>query len=164
MKTPPEETVAEMSARHAKAIRDAGAATEAEMREQESPHPRSIEELAAYVEALATRPHDYGTCVYAMSLAAVAAFNYIAHRLGVTGFQASCADLDILRRTRSIRHGFMVVKAEDLLYPQCDPLPKVLEFIEEQRRELAPVARELLKKETNVAPAVRAHWKELARA
>jgi hypothetical protein len=66
--------------------------TEAEMRDSEAPTHGTVEELAAYVRVLVERPHDYGTCVYAMSLAATAAFNFVAHKLGVTMFQASWGD------------------------------------------------------------------------
>ncbi len=53
-----------------------------------------------------------------MSLAAVAAFYYVSHKLGVTGFQASCADMDFLQRTRSMKSGFKILDYDDLLYPQ----------------------------------------------
>lgn len=58
------------------------------MREAKVPWPHTKEQLTEYVESLVNRTHDYGTCVYAMSMAAEAAFNYVAHHLGVTGFQA----------------------------------------------------------------------------
>ena len=67
--------------------------TESELRDVKVPFFKTIEELTEFVETLAQREHDYGTCVYAMSLSAQGAFNYIAHVLGVTGFQASCAEL-----------------------------------------------------------------------
>jgi len=77
------------------------AQTEKEMREAKEPWPYTEQQLTEYIASLVDRQHDYGTCVYAMSLAAAAAFNYVAHKLGVTGFQSSCADLDFIRRTRS---------------------------------------------------------------
>lgn len=96
----------------------AGAMTEAKMREADVPWPKSEEELMAYVRGLVDRHHDYGTCVYAMSMAAVATFRYVASALEVTGFQASCADMDILRRTRGLKHGFRLVDYGNLLYPR----------------------------------------------
>jgi hypothetical protein len=161
MKKPP--STQEQQRKWDAAIAAAGVETEAELRASKEAHPKTIGELSAYIEKLRDRPHDYGTCVYAMSLAAVAAFNYIAGQLGVTGFQASCADLDVIRRTRGIKHAFMIVKAEDLLYPQCDPLPAVIEFIREQRAELAPEAAKLLKGEHMAHPDVKAHWRELSK-
>jgi hypothetical protein len=157
-----QETLAQMSARQAREIAAAGAATEAEMRAAPEAHPKSIAELSAYVEALAKRPHDYGTCVYAMSLAAVAAFNYIASQLRVTGFQASCADLDVIRRTRGLEHPFAILNAGDLLYPQMDPLGQAAEFLDEVRPTLAPAARKLLASAESAHPDVRRRWREIS--
>src|SRR5574343_1229666 len=91
---------------------------EQEMRESEVPTFDTIEELSKYVAELVSQDHDYGTCCYAMSMSAVAAFNFVAHKLGVTGFQASCADLDILRRTRYLKGPFAIQNYSNLLYPQ----------------------------------------------
>ena len=137
--------------------------SEAEMRESEVPWPESAEDLSAYIAALVDREHDYGTCVYAMSMAAVAAFNHVAKRLGVTGFQASCADMDVLRRTRSIDGPFMVLQAKDALYPQYDLRAKLDEMLSSASDWLATRAREELSKSSaHAAPAVIAHWKKLA--
>lgn len=91
---------------------------EQEMRDTEVPRANTIGELSDYIESLVAKQHDYGTCVYAMSMAATAAFNYVARQLGVTGFQASCADMDVLRRTRRIKGPFMLVDSDKMLYPQ----------------------------------------------
>jgi hypothetical protein len=153
----------EMNARWKKAIAEAGAATEEQMRAAEAPWPKTPDELAQYIASLVDRPHDYGTCVYAMSLAAVAAYNYVASLLGASGFQASCADLDIVRRNRRIKHGFMILEANDLLYPQYDLRAKLEEFIAKNLPELADAAAALLAENGEQgAPAVRAHWKRLA--
>lgn len=105
--------------------------TEEEMRNAEAPRPKSEEELTAYIKSLTDRDHDYGTCVYAMSMAATATFNYVASKLGATGFQASCADLDILRRTRNINGPFIFLKGEDMLFPQYDLPGKLSEAMSE---------------------------------
>jgi len=146
------------------AITEAGAATEQQMHDTEAPWPKSAADLAAYVDTLVNRPHDYGTCSYAMSLAAVAAFNYVGHALGTTGFQATCADLDFLRRTRGYKHGFMIVDPENLLYPQYDPLEDVMKFLgEKKKKELREVAQKKLQESGDVAhPDVVKHWKKMA--
>lgn len=136
--------------------------TEAEMREHTVPTFNTTKELHTYIDALIDRPHDYGSSAYAMSLAATAAFNYVASKLGVTGFQASCADLDILRRTRGIKGSFIILKAEDLLYPQYDLHAKLEKWIGEQRKWLRDEAKKKLDGSHGVA-SVRAHWKKLAR-
>lgn len=139
------------------------AATEAEMREAKAPTPKSPEELATYVESLRAQGHCYGTCVYAMSLAATATFNYMASQLGVTGFQASCADLDILRRTRRMEHGFLILNAANLLYPQYDLARQTREWIAKTRPTLAPAAAKLIADADQfVSPKVLARWRKIA--
>jgi len=137
--------------------------TEKQMRDEKAPWPKTIEELTAYIQSQVEGPHDYGTCVYAMSLAATAAFQFVASTLGTTGFQASCADLDILRRTRLLDGPFMIIKAEDALYPQYDLRGKLEEALESWRPWLSD---EAAKKLANgpAHPNVMAHWRELAKA
>ena len=138
------------------------AQTEAEMREAKDPWPYTREQLLQYIDSLTERSHDYGTCVYALSLGALAAFNYVAHKLGVTGFQSSCADLDFLRRNRSLKGPFILLKAEDALYPQYDLREKLDEALNEWKPWLAEEAEKLLASGT-AHPAVLAHWKNLAK-
>lgn len=139
--------------------------TELEMREEKAPTPTTPEELATYVESLISRDHDYGTCVYAMSLAATAAFNMVAGKLGVTGFQASCADLDIIRRIRHYDGPFMLVNLADHLYPQYDLVRRVAEAIEGNAEWFAKAAAEKLAEgrgALTVHPDVLAHWTRLS--
>jgi hypothetical protein len=139
------------------------AKTEAEMREAKVPWPLTPEQLTEYVESLVHKTHDYGTCCYAMSMAAEAAFNYVAHCLGVTGFQSSCADLDFLRRTRSMKGPFMILKAEDMLYPQYDLPEKLAKAMEEWKPWLKEEAAKKLNGNSTAHPNVISHWKELAK-
>ena len=121
--------------------------TEKEMREAKVPWPKTIEELVEYINSLTDRTHDYGTTVYAMSMAATAAFYYAAHKVGSSGFQASCADLDILRRTRGFKAGFAILNYENLLYPQClnsDHFPTHEELLKENKETLSKLAKETL--------------------
>lgn len=141
------------------------ATTEKEMREAKEQWPKTIGELEEYIESLVNRKHDYGTCVYAMSLAAVATFNYVAHKLGTTGFQSSCADLDILKRTRNLKHGFRILDYGKLLYPQflnSEHFPTHEELLEENKDKLARVARENLIEGPNAHPEVKARWEYIA--
>lgn len=154
-------------AEQAAAIAEAGVQTEAEMREATPPTFESAEALTDYIRGLTDRPHDYGTCVYAMSLAATAAFNFVAVQLGVTGFQASAADLDILRRTRHMEHGFRIVDYRDLLYPQHwddarTPLFQEVLKHDEPRQRFAEAARKLFDGSPLAAESVLAHWRSLA--
>ncbi len=137
------------------------AQTEAEMREHKVSWPQSLDELNEYIISLTERQHDYGTSAYAMSLAAVAAFNYIGHKLGTTGFQASCADLDIIRRTRLIDGPFMLLRGHDMLFPQYDLQQKLREAMDEWAQWASEEAGKLLAKDTSAHPNVIAHWRKL---
>lgn len=139
--------------------------TETEMREAKVPTPKTTKELAAYVNTLVRQPHDYGTCVYAMSMAAVAAFNHVADKLGVTGFQASCADLDIVRRLRRWDGPFMVVNLADHMYPQYDLCGSVAKAIADNAEWFRTEAAKQLTDQSEAFPAhpnVVAHWRRLA--
>lgn len=141
--------------------------TEQELRDYKVPTPRSIDELTDIICDLTERKHDYGTCVYAMSIAATAAFNYMASTLGVTGFQASCADMDILRRTRGYEHGFQVINYENLLYPQYEDqfgLSRAKLLADPGVRKIVrAAAKKLLKdRSADAHKDVLAHWKQLA--
>lgn len=140
-------------------------ATEEDLRECDAPWPKSAEELSELVRILATRQHDYGTCVYAMSLAAVAAYNYMAHAIGTTGFQASCADLDIIKRTRGMKHGFRIIDFTNLLYPQYErSVPGWNELLVKEADMLKREASKLLEQRSeHTHPDVVAHWKRLAK-
>lgn len=141
------------------------AISESEMCAAPSPQPVTEDDLVSYVASLVDRQHDYGTCVYAMSLAACAAFNYVAHKLGITGFQASCADMDFIRRTRRLDGPFGIINAQDMLYPQCDIRGRTQEWISgwsEWAAERASAKLRATSRES-VHPDVWAHWERLSR-
>jgi hypothetical protein len=135
---------------------------EKELRELKLIWPHTSDELNSLIIALTERQHDYGTCVYAMSIAATAAFHFVSHVLGVTGFQASCADMDVLRRTRLYDGPFAIIKAEDMLYPQYDIPAKVSEIVSEWKPWAAEQARIKLQENGHAHPDVRARWEALA--
>ena len=151
----------------AQAIAAAKAPTEEELHDAAVPWLHSEDELVGYIRSLVDRPHDYGTCVYAMSMAATAAYQYAAHKLGTTGFQASCADMDILRRTRGWEWG-RILDYSKLLYPQyCDAehFPSVVDLMRDPdvRTRLKKMAAEKLAESNgNTHPNVKAHWERLA--
>lgn len=124
--------------------------------------PESIDDLIKYIESLKAIEHDYGTCVYAMSMAAVAAFNYMASHLGVTDFQASCADLDIIRRTRGIDSPFMIQNANDMLYPQYDLREKLETFMSNSMEWASVEAQKKLNEVEVASKSVVARWSSLA--
>lgn len=140
-------------------------ASEDELRNANVPWPESPEELIEYIESLCERDHDYGTAVYAMSMSAVAAFRYVAKRLGVTGFQSSCADMDILRRTRRLEHGFKIIDYSNVLFPQYwtqEKFPRPEGILEENRDEFIKAAEVRLQESGGMHPSVREHLETIA--
>lgn len=140
--------------------------TEQELREAPVPWLHTEAELTAYITSLVERQHDYGTCVYAMSMSALAAFNYVAHKLGCTAFQASCADMDFLARSRMMKMGFQILNYENLMFPQYlneEKFPSLATLLDKNAKALADKAREnLAKKGEMVHPDVVAHWEHLS--
>lgn len=136
---------------------------ETEMREADVPWPKTEKQLLEYIKSLVERQHDYGTCVYAASMAATAAFYYVSGQLGITGFQASCADLDFIRRSRHIKGPFILLKGEDALYPQYDLHEKLNKALEEWEPWLKEEAEKKLTESGMAHPNVREHWKTLAK-
>lgn len=123
---------------------------------------QSLDELKDLIGSLVNAVHDYGTCVYAMSIAAEATFNYVANELGVTGLQSSLADLDIIRRTRSLKTSFSIVTPDYYLYPQY--AYKHDELKEKMEEEAASIALEFIRNHKDdelISPRVALHWWEL---
>lgn len=138
-------------------------ADEAELRAISIPFPKTEDEMLSIIRAVTQRTYDYGTCVYAMSIAAQAAFNYVGTTLGTTGFQSSCADLDFIRRTRSWECPFAFYKADDMLFPQYDIETEVRKTLAEWLPWAKVQAAKKLAEDNKFArPSVIAHWKELA--
>jgi hypothetical protein len=138
---------------------------EKELRDTKQVWPKTMEEVSQILDTLTTREHDYGTCVYAMSHGAVAAYNYVAHCLGVTGFQASCADLDIIRLNRHWNNGFRLTNFADLLFPQYmvrRSFPMLEDLLADQREALETEAKKKLEKGGAMHPNVREHLEWLA--
>jgi hypothetical protein len=139
---------------------------EAELRGLEPFYPKTLEELNEYITSLTDRKHDYGTCVYAMSLASLATFNFVASQLGVTGFQASCADLEFIGKTRGMKDGFRIIDYNKLLYPQYfsnEHFPTIHSLLFEQKAKLQKRAKELLETNPDASETVRKHWEKLAK-
>lgn len=138
---------------------------EAALRDLKMPRPHTTEELASLIDAFTNRSHDYGTCVYAMSIVAEAGFNLMAHIVGASGFQASCADLDIVRRTRLLDGPFALIDANDMLYPQNDIYGKAEKLLEGWKPWAAEEAKKkLAESPEHVHPEVKQHWEMLAAA
>ena len=139
-------------------------AEETGLREIECLWPNTRKELDAVLDVLESRGHDYGTCVYAVSIAAYSAECYMHSKLGTTGFQAGCVDFDVLRRSRGIKGPFILLKLEDHLYPQYDLHAKLDEMIDTNIEWLQQEAkRKLVQIGDKGHPEVLARLKKLAK-
>lgn len=131
-------------------------------------HPKTQDELNAYIEGLLSGEHDYNSAADAMAKAAVATFNFMGSAFGVTGFQASWAGLQFIEMTRGMEHGFIILDGKNLLYPQYDLHEQLDRWIAKTRPTLAPEAKRLLAEEAKWSdgptahPDVLAHWRALA--
>jgi hypothetical protein len=138
---------------------------EENLRDIKVPWPKTLEELNEIINALSKREHDYGTSVYAMSIAAVATFYYMSHVVGSTGFQASCADLDILKRTRNLECGFSIIDYSKLLYPQYfndETFPTKEMLLNKNKEVLSKAAAVRLEESKGKAhPEVLSWWKKI---
>lgn len=148
--------------------------TEKQMREAKDPWPKTARELVGYLakmrreaKSFRNKGEGYGKGVYAMSLAATAAFNYMAHVVGASGFQAGCASADFFKRARSLEHGFMSIDFNDLLYPQLasdnDRFPTALRLLLKNAKWARAEARKLLKKNPKADPEVIKWWEQLTK-
>lgn len=149
--------------------------------------PKNITELAELIESLAKFEHDGGAGGYeasadAMWKAAAATFHYVAREVGATGYQASWAALKFHAEVMHIDGPFMIMRAEDALFPQYDLPGRVDKFLAENQRWLAEQAKEKLEKwqaspttdwtdedgiehsTPSAAPAVVEHWRRLVKS
>lgn len=131
--------------------------------------PQTEEELLAYVRTELARIQQAGTgedgynlCPDLVTNVAVAAFNYAASVLGITGFQAGWAEMNFIRITRRLTGPFAILDGAQLLYPQYDLREKFEGYMREWPAQLADQARDLLSQSEFAHPAVRAHWGKLA--
>lgn len=158
---------------------------------EDCPSFDTIEEFGAWLEAILSQQLDYNTAGAVMAYATYGAFNFAAHRVGATGFQASISALMAYGSIENIEGPFGVVKAHDMLFPQGQTPTESAAEMEEKWREWAaeearekiahyedegwthetakvdPETGEEIEGETeevdNVHPNVRAHWEELAK-
>ena len=137
--------------------------------------PKTGEELRDAIEALVAAVTDpvasingandsYSKCAEAMWQAGYLAHEYLAAKLGVTGFQHGYSRLKLLGMLAGYKGPYMVLDGSDVLYPQYDLLRKVEGWIksDEFRGWAAEQARALLEERGSASPTVTAHWERLA--
>lgn len=135
------------------------------MRKQNSPlNPKTLEEFVDLVKNIENSHQSYNTITDALADTTAAYFNYFANKHGMTGYQASYAGLEFLKKTRGMEMPFMIVDSSKMLYPQYDLVSDVEEFLEESKTELAKVAKKNLEEldgNSLVSLKVVDRWKEL---
>jgi hypothetical protein len=132
--------------------------------------PKTEAELFDYIHQQLTTmdgmpmPAAYDRGPEIMWRCALATFDYVAHAIGATGFQASWADLQFIKHSRHYDGPFAVIDGRDMLYPQYDILAKVRGYLEEWQPWAAEEARHKLDERdaATVSRRVVQHWKKLA--
>ena len=117
----------------------------------------------AEIDAQIEQADSYDTTAEAVKDAAVKAFNYAASECGLTGFQAGWAALSFYGEVMGIKGGYIVLKAEDLLYPQYDLQRRLAEWMssDEMRTWLADEAQKNLDSRHGAVGSVVQHWVNL---
>ncbi len=125
---------------------------------------KTLEELNTFIKDELDKNHDYNSAVDVMWKVALAAFEFAAAEVGASGFQASCAELMFLAKSRRIEGPFAVIKADDLLYSKYYISNTVADYINEWMPWASEQAKIKLKtnKKEQVAPKVWEHWQTLA--
>lgn len=121
-----------------------------------------IVEKINWVNRASSGDEGYNRCVTAIADVLEVVFREMAERLGITGYQASCVDLEFTRRNRRLEY-FAVQDYGNLLYPQYARHfltidPHVWEWLQEK-------AKDFLQADTlggqGAHPAVRQHWADI---
>lgn len=93
----------------------------------------------------------------------IAAFNYAASKMGLSGFQAGYSEMLFLMKQKNLENGFSVIDFNDLLYPQnlykFNITPDKL--IRENLESLKTSARKLLQENNYASEEVRNHWQSI---
>lgn len=130
------------------------------LRGMKTPWPKTMVELNQFISSVIKGTHTYGSVVEAMGIAAAATLNYMS---SVSGFQASCADLVVLRRQRFLKGPFTLMKLEDIMYPQYNLHDNLDEFISDCGKWISEEAKRRLESDGEHAhERVLTHWKRLA--
>ena len=135
--------------------------TSEEFSKMEMPWPDNIQELTSYIEETKEKYNtSYNDAAYGPALAAIAAFNYTATQMGLSGFQASYSEMLFLKKLRNIKHGFKILNFDNLLYPQYlkDFNLSAETLIRKNLDELKKAAKEGLERGLNASQEVRDHW------
>ena len=121
----------------------------------------SLENLEEYINSLIENNQDYNTTVDAVAKAGLAAMYIMSHKLGITGFQASCALWAVIREWQysSNKTGMRMINFDDLLQPQYKD--KMTTIPKDVWENLQKEASDNLSRNKDAHPAVIAHWQSI---
>lgn len=123
----------------------------------------TIDGLASFIgHILNDYYHDYGTVCHAVAACALAAAWMAASKEKITGFQAGFVMWDFIGHweKRNNKCGLRLIDYDNMLYPQyAYKFEKVID--KDTWEALQKQAKENLKKNTDAAPRVIAHWKDI---
>lgn len=126
---------------------------------------KTPEALAAFAQRLyGETQHDYSTCVYAISAVALAAAEFGADALGITGFQAGAVMWEFIQHWTNPGDGgpMRLLTYHNMLFPQYEEKfdKTIPEDTATYLREQA--AKNLLDVQPYTSRAVVEHWRKIA--
>ena len=126
--------------------------------------PKDLDELSMYVSEQLAKPFDYNESVKVGTRCMMAMWNFIMSKQGHSGASASFVGLEFFGMTRRMKHGFMVLDAHDVLYPQHDLIKRATTFVYEttHSKHMIAEAKELLEDPDKAVMSVRLRWEEIA--
>ncbi len=84
---------------------------------------KTIDDLTTFIQRIESECNTgYGQSARAIAQASVATFYYLAGKMGITGYQASCALWDVIRDVNYTDNkcGMKLVDYDKMLFPQYD--------------------------------------------
>jgi len=80
---------------------------------------------------------------------------------GHSCMSASYVGLGVIKYTHGYKNGFTIFSLDDLLYPQMDPLVRLMKFIRENDKALRIEAKKRLKEKGQMHPDVKKHMQDI---
>lgn len=108
--------------------------------------------------------NDYGGVCYAIGNAAYATAMYLAHKCGITGFQAGEVMWEFIRQWdfRNNECGLRIINYDDLCYPQYLYKFEGMKIPQEVWDRVIKKCQNLMKNEEHACNKVKQHWSAIA--
>lgn len=125
---------------------------------------KTLEELTEFIKDVEENyNYDYGVAPRSIAQAILAIGDYLASKMGITGFQASCVLWDFIMDWQYPYNkcGLKIINYDDMLYPQYDhKFDKTIS--DSVWTALQEQAKQELEKAGYAHPSVVAHWQSIA--